>query len=63
MVHHHQSRAECGAVVAAVYDILAGTPLAPLAPILAWDAVNQLRPVAGAPGLPVPRHRVSAPRS
>ena len=62
MAHHHQSHAECGAVIAAVYDILAGTALEPLAPVLAWDAINRLRPVAGAAGLPVPRQRVSTSR-
>lgn len=60
---HHRSRAECGAVVTAIYDILAGTPLEPLAPVLAWDAVNRLRPVAGAAGLPIPRQRAAAARS
>src|SRR3546814_8155793 len=51
---------DCGAVIAAVLDIVAGTTLEPLAPVLAWEAVNGLRPLEGIAASPAQRKPAGA---
>jgi hypothetical protein len=51
---------ECGAVIAAVFDIVAGTALEPIAPVLAWEVVNGLRPLEGIAASPAPRKPAGA---
>ena len=41
------AQAECGGIVAAIFDLFTGTRLEPLAPDIAWGIVNSFHFVAG----------------